>query len=163
MKTVLLFYFSLLVCTIHSVSAQMDENAIRQEVLKKNITDSLFVFGKWTEDGEDETRLKYLGKIYRKDGSVIKVMTSCWIWGYSKRATSRILIFDNKNHFLGDYYLSMTYDLPEYIENGKLVFTHSETDDCDAFVKIDFANELPEQFFLECKDGMGDIYNFEPK
>lgn len=39
---------------------QVSDNFIRQQVLKENIVDSLFVFGKWTIIGGTET-FKILG------------------------------------------------------------------------------------------------------
>ena len=92
-------------------------------------------------------------------------MTSSWFWGLSKRATSRILVFTNENEYLGNYYVGMTYDLPEKIENNQIVFMHSETDDCDKKVitRLSFNDGIPKEFFLECKDGYGDIYSFDKK
>jgi hypothetical protein len=33
-----------------------------------------------------------------------------------------IVIFNEKNQYLGDYYLTMTYDIPDKIEGKYLVF-----------------------------------------
>jgi len=145
-----------------NVFGQLDEHSIRQEVLKNNIKDSLYVFGKWKETFGTETHLKYLGILKSEKGN-FKIMTSCWLWGLSKRATNRILVFSMDNTYLGNYYLTMRYDLPEKIEHNQIVFLHSQSDDCDknAITRLSFDKGIPEQFFLECKNGYGDIYSFE--
>jgi hypothetical protein len=140
---------------------QVNDDSIRQVVLKNNVTDSLYVFGKWSETDGTETHLIYLGTITSPQG-IFKIMTSSWFWGQSKRATSRILIFNEKNEFLGNYYVGMTYDLPEKIENNQVVFLHSNTDECDKHkvTRLSFESGIPDVFFLECKDGYGDMYKF---
>ena len=132
-----------------------------QTVLEKAIIDSVFVFGKWTEKRETELHLKYLGEIKSKDGKVFKIINSCYYWGLSKRATSRILIFNKKNQPIGNFKLNMTYELPDRIENEKLIFiNNSESIDCDKVLvaKIGFEKGIPLQIFLECS---GNIYTFE--
>jgi hypothetical protein len=131
-------------------------------VLNNNVTDSLYVFGQWNETDGNETHLLYLGTIKTPEGE-FKIMTCSWFWGVSKRATSRILVFNEKNEYLGNYYVGMTYDLPEKIENNQVVFLHSTTDECDKdrVTTLSFENGIPEEFFLECNDGYGDIYTFD--
>jgi hypothetical protein len=145
-----------------SVKGQPSDHEMQQHVLEKNIVDSLFVFGKWTEEGPGETHLKYLGKVVTIDGQVLKIMNSCWFWGLSHRATSRILIFNGKNQSVGNYGLLLTSDLPDKLENGKLIFSNSDNEDCDKklITTIDFASGIPGQFFLKCKGEYGDIYTF---
>jgi hypothetical protein len=56
----------------------------------------------------------------------------------------------------------MTYDLPTKIDGNDLVFENKERMDCDAKIetRISFVKGLPKQFFIECKNKMGDIYSF---
>ena len=56
----------------------------------------------------------------------------------------------------------MTYDLPTKIENNALVFDNKDREDCNPQIitRISFTKGLPKQFFLPCKDKMGDIYRF---
>jgi hypothetical protein len=131
-------------------------------VLNNNVIDSLYVFGQWGETDGTETHLRYLGVIKSPEGEY-KIMTSSWFWGLSKRATSRILVFNERNEYIGNYHVGMTYDLPEKIENNRIVFLHSKTDKCnkDRITRLSFVNGIPEEFFLECKDGYGDIYTFD--
>ena len=89
-------------------------------------------------------------------------MNSIWLWGLSERATSRILIFNFKNQYVGNYYLSNTDQLPTILRNGKLIFTN-QSEDCDKklITTINLNDGLPKQFFRECKDKFGDIFSFE--
>lgn len=153
---------STLMLFILSAVGQVNDRNIRQQVLEKGIIDSVFVFGKWTEKGQTETQLKYLGKVKTKTGQTFKIMNSIWLWGLSERATSRILIFNFKNNYVGNYYLSTTDQLPTSLRNGKLIFTNL-SNDCDkkVFTIINLNNGLPKQFFRKCNEKFGDTFRFE--
>ena len=146
--------------TIYS-SGQVNDQKIRQQVLEKDVVDSLFIFGRWTEHGGTETHLKYLGQVTNKKGLTFKVVISSWVWGLSHRATSRILIFNNKNQYVGEYYVTTVYDLPTKLQNGNLIFKNTD-DDCDKklLTVVSLNNGLPKKFFRKCKDKFGDIYSF---
>ena len=143
-------------------NAQLSDQAIRQKVLEKAIVDSSFIFGKWTEKGGTETHLKYLGQVTTKHGQTFRILTSSWFWGLSHRATSRILVFDDKNKYVGNYHVTMTTDLPTKMDNGKLIFKNI-ADNCDENLMtiIEMKNGLPKQFFRKCKGKYGDIYSFD--
>ncbi|RZK52165.1 MAG: hypothetical protein EOO91_19820 [Pedobacter sp.] len=153
--------FLTLTFVVFSASGQLNGENIRQKVLEKGIVDSLFIFGKWTEKGQTETHLKYLGQVTTSRGQTFKIVNSSWFWGLSHRATSRILVFNGKNQYVGNYYLTMTYDLPTKLKNGKLIFKNTD-EDCDKKIAtiINLKNGIPKQFFRKCKDEYGDIYTF---
>src|SRR5690554_2363334 len=142
--------------------SQTNDKNIREIVLKKNLIGKEFVFGKWNENGETETHLTYLGKVKSKKGKTYKIMNYTWIWGQSGRATNRILIFNEKNQYLGNYYVTLDTYLPTKLENGILIFKNLD-DDCDKNTssKVNLKNGLPKQFFRECKNGYGNIYVFD--
>ncbi|GGD44460.1 hypothetical protein GCM10011514_05560 [Emticicia aquatilis] len=156
-----LFIILTLNIIVFSASGQVNDENIRQKVLKKGIVDSLFIFGKWTETGQTETHLKYLGQVTTKRGRTFKIVNSIWFWGLSHRATSRILVFNVRNQYVGNYYLTMTYDLPTKLKNGKLIFNNTDTN-CDKKKStiINLKNGIPKQFFRKCKDKYGDICTF---
>ncbi|MDB5276164.1 MAG: uncharacterized protein JWR61_1119 [Ferruginibacter sp.] len=143
-------------------SGQVNDQNIRQIVLQKSIVDSTFIFGKWIEKDGTETHLKYLGQVTSKHGQTFKIINSMWFWGLSHRATSRILIFNGNNQYLGNYYVTVTSDLPTKIKNGNLIFKNAD-EDCDKKLTtvINLKNGLPKHFFRKCKGKYGDIYNFE--
>lgn len=155
-------------CQTNSSQKELDDfdifqNKIRQEVLSKNQVDSLFVFGKWNEDQGTETRLKFLGHI-KSSKENYKIVTSTYLWGLARRATNRILVFNEMNQYLGNYYGLYLSNLPEKIENNQLIFFHLDNEDCDPKIinKLSFKNGIPNEFFIECKNGMGDIHAFDP-
>lgn len=143
-------------------NAQVNDQAIRQKILEKAIVDSSFIFGKWTEKGGTETHLKYLGQVTTKHGQTFKILNSSWFWGLSHRATSRILVFNDKNKYVGNYYVTMTTDLPTKMKNGKLIFKNIG-EDCDKNLTtiVNLKNGLPKQFFRKCKGKYGDIYSLD--
>jgi hypothetical protein len=155
------FFLMTLIWTL-PVTGQTNDNEIRRQVLEKNVVDSLFVFGKWTKDGDTETHLKYLGQVKTIDGKTYKIMNSVWFWGLSHRATNRILIFDEKNQYVGNYSLKMTYDLPDKLENGKLVFSNKKKENCDKEIitAIDFSKGIPKEIFMKCEGETGELYVF---
>jgi hypothetical protein len=157
-----LIFFLSLTFTSTYVSGQVNDQSIRKEVLQKAVIDSNFIFGKWTEKGGTETHLKYLGRFTTKHGHTFKILNSMWFWGLSHRATSRILVFNKDDDYVGNYYVTVTSDLPTKMENGKLIFKNFDAD-CDNKLNtiIDLKRGLPQQFFRKCKEKEGDIYIFE--
>lgn len=153
--------FILALVLTFSIHAQVNYHE-HQKVLENNIVDSLFIFGKWANTGDTETHIKYLGKVTTSSGRVLKIMNSCWFWGLSHRATSRILIYNDKNQYLGNYYLTMTSDLPYKLDKGKLFFSNKGKEDCNKKIitAIDFSRGIPKTIFLKCNGSTGDIYTF---
>lgn len=151
-----------LTLAISFVNGQVNDQFIRERVLKKAIVDSTFIFGKWTEKGETETHLKYLGQFTTKHGQTFRILNSMWFWGLSHRATSRILVFNRGNKYVGNYYVTVTSDLPTKMKSGKLIFENTN-EDCDISIMtiVYLNNGLPKQFFRRCKDKYGDIYSFD--
>jgi hypothetical protein len=155
----LFIFFSL---TFTTAFGQVNPNRDRQVVLRHNQVGKTYVFDRSKQDYHNRTEITYLGKLKTKDGRVLKILISRWYWGLSPRATSRIVVYNDKNQYLGNYYVTMTFDLPSKIEKNALVFENKAREDCDPTIvtKISFHNGLPKQFFLECKNKMGDIYSF---
>jgi hypothetical protein len=138
-----------------------------QSVLKFGNIDSTFVFDHTIDTiyGKDYDRLelKYLGKFTTHRGTTYKIMTSLWIWGLGQRGTSRIIVYNNLNQYVGNYYMSQPYNLPIKMVNGILYFDYS-ADYCDCDKKlhphISFKKGLPTEFFLPCNGKWGDVYSF---
>ncbi len=111
------------------VKAQLPQESLWKEVVEKGIKDSLFVFGKWDDQKrEDELRLKYLGQFKTKDGRVLKLLTSTWLWG-SGRATNRILFYNEKNQYVGQYTVDLTWELPVRMR-GSIIYFSNESSKC---------------------------------
>lgn len=142
--------------------SQVDDRLIRHNVLEANFVDSVFVFGKWDKEKGVESDLKYLGQVQTKNGHTLKIMTSVFLWGHSHRATNKILIFNEKNQYLGAFDVNTTFDLPVNLENGFLIFKNTGKDECDNTIttKIDLKKGIPKQIFLKCEGENGDLYDF---
>src|SRR5690348_12821568 len=82
-------------------SAQVNPGHAFQTVLKKAKIGKEVIFNHSKRDDLDSLVLIYLGKIKTKDGRTLKILTSRWYWGFAPRATSRIVIFNDKNQYLG--------------------------------------------------------------
>ncbi len=156
-------FLVIILITGFTVLGQTDDSLIRENVLAVNVIDSLFIFGKWTEDGNTETQLRYLGNVTTSKGQILKIMNYSLIWGLSHRATNRILVYNNQNQYIGNYYLTTTDDLPDKLEDGFLVFTNIDNINCDKnlITRINLMNGLPNKIYIKCKGELGDIYSFE--
>lgn len=146
-----------------SVFSQMEAEDEHRIVLMEKKVGKEFTFKKYKNDKDDSLVLVYLGQIKTSKGEVFKIMTSRWYWGLSRRATTRVIVFNEKNKNLGNYYMSMTYEVPKKIEGSSVVFINDKGNDClpGLVTKVDFANGIPKEFFLGCKGGMGDVYTFD--
>lgn len=143
-----------------SLLAQVNDESIRLKTLEKSQIGKTIIYGKWNENGGNETQLTYLGTL-SENGVEYKILNSSWIWGMSKRATNRILIYTIENQYIGNYYVTEKCDLPSTIENNKLIFERGICDSCeDKETIIEFENGIPEQIFIDCKGKYGDIYVF---
>lgn len=149
----------ILVVFINPTFAQVSDKQIRNIVLKNSNMDSLIVFGKWNEKGDTETHLKYLGNIKTKDGKIYKIVNSVFIWGLAHRATSRILIYNYRNQYVGNYILNTVNELPQKLKEGKLIFKNLDCDSNNETI-VDFTNYLPKRIFIKCSNDGGNVYEF---
>ncbi len=157
--------FLLISCAfVGPVQGQVDDYAIRLSVLHKAEINRTFRFGRWNDHGGMETHLTYLGKVTTSKGRTYRVMNSIWIWGLSRRGTTRILIFDSRERYVGNYYLGNTADVPSSLKNGVLYFSNINNDQCDRNVmtRVSLRGGLPKNIFKKCHaNGMGDFISFE--
>jgi hypothetical protein len=142
---------------------QVNPNKNRLVVLNYNNVGKEYSFNKLKKNNCDSTVIIYLGNIQASDGRVFKILISKWYWGTTPRATSRIVVYNARNQYLGNYHVTMTTDLPSKIEGNALVFMNKDRKDCDHMLVsiVSFYNGLPSQFFLRCNGKSGDIYSFD--
>ncbi len=142
--------------------AQINDNRIRLKVLRLGIVGKDYKF----TDKKDSTvtHLVYLGGIEAKNGVKYKILTSTWLWNSSHGSTNRVLIYNTKNQYKGEYEVGMTDDLPNYIKKNQLVFLNADKigSGCDLTLvtKLDFNDGPPKEIFVNCKGKYGDIYQF---
>lgn len=148
--------FSLCVCFVSF--GQPKGADININVLQQNIIGKRYIFDHSKKGDHDETQLTYLGVLQTGNGKLFKILSYCWIWGASKRATNRILVYNAQNKYLGNYYLTMTDELPIKIESNQLIFkVKGDVSNNVTITKISFIKGIPKSIYL--KDDS--IYNFE--
>jgi hypothetical protein len=151
-----------LLCVVNSLhcmaQGECDQGKLRKQVLAENKVDRPFVF---TCGKDERVELVYLGVVGSKLKGY-KVIRSFWVHGESHRGTSRILIFDERNRLLGNYYVAMDEELPDRIESRELVFLNLTSPDCDKTVvsRVSFEKGIPEKIFVRCEGDTGYFYAF---
>jgi hypothetical protein len=144
------FVFVLLFLTVKSSFSQTDDYNKRIKVLEKDSIGKEYIFGKWTQKKGEELHLKYLGKTSTSSDRIIKIMTSEWIWGEHGRRTCRLVIFNNENQYIGNYYIDYG-DLTVELKNGYLIFTNKKQTH-----RVNINNSIPKLL-----QGLQDAYLFE--
>lgn len=159
-STPLVCVFSFLFCLGPGIK-ECNQSLLRKRVLNENKPNKPFVFNCHDENGLNEmVELVYLGVVGSKNR--YKIVASTWIHGESHRATNRILIFDEYDKLLGNYYVTSVSELPERIESRKLVFSNTTDVDCDKTVvsKVSFDEGIPDEIFVRCDNNSGDFFSF---
>ena len=166
---VIAILFFVFICVIHSFGqAPDDEQAftelkkIRIQILRDSIVGKMYFYDFTKVESCNKTTLVYLGTIKTNNNKMYKIMTCFYVHGQSCRGTSRILIYDTHNRYIGNYCVDMPYELPDAIFNNALVY--SETDKRCTFkkyAKISFQYGLPETIRIPCDAAdNGNIYFF---
>lgn len=110
----------------------------------------------------NHTRIKYLGVLTTKTNEKFKVLNSFFVAGQSCRGVSRIVIYDMRNKYLGNYYVGMPYHLPDTLIDNNLIFLKNNAD-CKAQkgTEISFEHGIPEAIFIPCDQfDSGDYYTY---
>ncbi|AEV98529.1 hypothetical protein A4D02_21745 [Niastella koreensis] len=158
---------ALCLCLSVSAFAYRDPNKAPHKdwstVLTRNKVGKKYVFDRSKKGQYNQTELTYLGKIKTNDGRIFKVVTSTVFFGNSPAATNKVVVFNSKNQYVGNYAFGADFNLPKKIVNNELVFDHKDTGGlCDPSVvnRISFEDGLPKQMFVECRNKQGDLYSF---
>ena len=166
-KIIVLFFSIVLLSSFSAFDKSEDElkQLLKFEklALKNNIVGKVYSYDLTKKKSCNVSEIEYLGVIKTKKGKQFKILNSFFVFSTGEdmcRGTSNIKIYDMKNRFVGRYYVGMPYDLPEkLIKNKFLCWT--KAGDCNRKdYTINFENGLPKRFFVPCKNGFGDMYNF---
>ena len=138
-----------------------DGNDIEAEALKKNIVGKIYIHNLTGKSECNKTRIRYLGTIRTNKGKCYKILTAFYVIGNSCRGNSSIKIYDMKNKYVGHYYVGMAYELPDHLNNNRLLFLE-KSEECNVRknFSIDLAKGLPSNIFIPCSKNNGNIYNF---
>jgi hypothetical protein len=135
---------------------------LEQRALQKAIRKT-YVYDLTGRKDCNKTKIKYLGIVHTKQGKGFKILTSFFVFSASAtcHGTSSIKIFDLKNKYVGEYYVSTADDLPDMLLKNKLLYLDI-SDGCNLRkgLQINFENGLPKTFFVPCSKAGGDLYNF---
>lgn len=115
-------------------------------------------------NGCNKTRIKYLGIVKTLQGKQYKILTSFFVFRTGNdncHGSSSIDIYNIKNKFIGQYSVGMPDDLPDELNNNRLIYL-TNSKDCNLRKErsIDLSQGLPKSFFIKCSNDGGDIYSF---
>jgi hypothetical protein len=157
------FFYLLLMGLFLTSNISFSQQKRNINVLKANKIGKSFYFNLSNEqNGFREIIISYLGHIKTNNHGTFKVLIWEGVWGPNHHTSGIIYIYDWGNKYVGEYNLGSGLDLPEKIENGRLIFNNKLKEECNSKVvsRIDFRNGPPSEIFIECKDKHGDIYSF---
>ena len=155
------FFLFILTCIANITVAQPTEQQI-QTVLKANVVDSLFVYDHTVkQQGNTDyniVKLKYLGSVTTTKGNTFKLISSILIWGLSQRGTTRILVYNDKNQYVGNYNMYLVSNAPTKLDNGILVFENDKrrSGSNSKTVSVNLKKGLPNSFYLN-----GNFHSFQ--
>jgi hypothetical protein len=155
--------FAIALCMIFTFAAFAQKNPGKdwETVLGRNKVGKKYVFNRSKKGHYNQTELTYLGKIKTNDGRTFKVLTSTVFFGNSPAATNKIVVFNNKNQYVGNYSFGADFNLPHKIENNVLVFDQKnagKVSDPSGVSRISFEEGLPKQMLVGNKKG--ELYTF---
>gem|GEM_PF-6469179 len=110
--------------------------------LEKNVIGKEYTYDFTGNDDCNKTRITYLGTVNTDTGKQYKLVNSFYVTGVSCRGISRLVVYDEQNRYIGNYYLN---DLPIALEANELVYPKST---------ISFKNGLPKSIY----DGSNEAY-----
>lgn len=108
-----------------------------------------------------EYRITYLGNIKTKKGEILKFLNSTAYTGVyedSKHASSTVDVYTDNDKYIGSYEIGDVSDLPDKVENGKLIFSYNN-EHCNERTEISFLDSIPHSIFIKCKGDSGDLYS----
>ena len=92
------------------------------KVLQQNIIGKEFQYDLVINDRCNKTKIKYLGSVTTNRNKQYKILSSFFVHGNSCRGTTRIVIYNISNQYIGNYKLWMPDEIPDTLLNNDLVF-----------------------------------------
>lgn len=165
--TIKLLPWCLFVLSCFAFNNQDSEGAQLQKLELKalrNKTGKEYIYDLTHRKNCNKTRIKYLGIARTKQGKQYKILSSFFVFSTSNKnchGTSHIKIYDMKNRIVGSYYVGMPEDLPDTMQDNKLLYIHNSAN-CNyrKTWSINLRNGLPKSFYIPCTKDGGDIYSF---
>jgi hypothetical protein len=110
-------------------------------------------------NNEEKFEGRYLGTIKTNSGSIYHIVISSYIFDIDvlPKTENHIFIYNNKNQYVGYYYLSQMYELPERLDKNNLYFKNKN---CNGETIINFYRGIPRAINLKC-NGKNNYYEFQ--
>ena len=77
-----------------AMHGQIAPDSIYKAAINGNNKGKEIIVGTWTVENEGELHVTYLGAI-TVDSKKLHVISSSWIWGFSMRATNRMVLYNS--------------------------------------------------------------------
>lgn len=159
-------------CTSNTKKVVIDENKdnkefsdkIQELILSENNIGIEYFFKVMLKNEVLEYRITYLGNISSSKG-LLKFLNSTVYSGLyedSKRANSRVFLYDSTNNKMGYYYVGGAFDVPSKIQGTDLIFSFNN-DECNKTTPISFKDSIPKEIFINCTEKGGNFHKFEKK
>ena len=135
---------------------------VRVKALVNNVIGREYQYNFVKRKDCNNTRIKYLGVVTTINKEKFKLLNSFYVVGPSCRGVSRIVIYNMKNRYIGNYYVGMPDNLPDTLINNNLIYL-KDNDGCNVKkgTKISFEEGLPETIFIPCSNlDTGDLFTY---
>ncbi|AYM99603.1 hypothetical protein [Chryseobacterium sp. 3008163] len=135
----------------------------RQLVLSENKVGQEYFFSIKGKE-INEINIKYLGNIITSKNDTLKIVNSQNIFGYlenTKKGNGSFYIYNNKNYFIGYYFVGDYWAVPSGIENNRELIFKYDNDFCNQTTKISLRDSIPKKIFIQCTKEGGDLYNLQ--
>ena len=157
--------FVLFGCNQHKEIQKSKEfsDKVLEFVLTENEIGQEYFFKKILKNEVLEYVVTYLGVIKTKDGDSLRFVNSTIYSGLyedSKRANSRLFIYNAEREKLGYYYVGGALYKPIEIINDSIFFPLHDAS-CNQTTAICFRDSIPKEIFINCSVKGGDLYSFE--
>jgi len=142
----------------------MELQKFERLALKEGQAGKTYVYDLTKRSNCNKTEIQYLGIVRTENGKRFKILTSFFVFSTGAdmcHGTSRIKVFDMNNKYIGQYYVGMPEELPDYLKNNKLCYS-SNFENCNLRKEriIDLSKGLPKSFFISCTKNGGNFYSF---
>lgn len=145
--------FDLLGQQFRAFSTYDDLKRFRIEVLRAGVIGQANYFDFTDNDSCNKTCIKYLGQVRTSKNRTYEVLTCFNVSGTSCRGSSRIVVYNSDNEYLGNYWVPLPSYLPDTIIDNSLAFSIPDPDCVNRTAStISFKNGLPRIITIHCSE-----------
>ena len=131
-----------------------------QSVIRKANVGYRYTVKQRINDKLSEVNGFYLGEL-SSNKQRIKIVYSTSYYGNTRQANSALLLFDQDNNLTGFYSMGGVYRENPYLQKNIVIFPPEALAGCKHENSLNFTEGVPKEFFIECKNGIGDFYKLQ--